>query len=125
MGYHQTGRSEPALAATGRLHGIDFWRGFILCTIFINHVQGTFFERLSFKNFGLSDASEAFVFIAGLSLALAYGRRVFTGERATVIASLARRVVKLYGAHVGLSLAGLAVFAAGAVLTENADLMQV
>ncbi|WP_237476389.1 OpgC family protein [Lichenibacterium dinghuense] len=124
MGDQRTGSGEATPAAAGRLHGIDFWRGVILCTIFVNHVPGTLFERLTFKNFGLSDSSEAFVFIAGLSLALAYGRRVFAGERAAVVTSLARRAVKLYGTHVGLSLAGAAIFAAGAMATGNADLMQ-
>lgn len=136
MGDHRTGPGEadaapaPAPAATsgsapsGRLHGIDFWRGFVLCTIFVNHVPGTAFERLTFKNFGFSDASEAFVLIAGLSLALAYGRRVVAGERGAVVASLARRAVKLYGAHIGLSLAGAAIFAAGAALTGDLGLMQ-
>lgn len=116
--------SLPVTAPAGRLHGIDFWRGFVLCTIFVNHVPGTAFERLTFKNFGFSDASEAFVLIAGLSLALAYGRRVAAGERAAVTASLARRAVKLYGAHIGLSLAGAAIFAGAAALTGDLDLMR-
>ena len=124
MNHQTTPRGEPPTAPLGRLHGIDFWRGFILCTIFVNHVPGTILEGLTFKNFGISDSSEAFVFIAGLSLALAYGRRVFAGDRAGVVVSLARRAVKLYGVHIGLSLAGVAVFAVGAVVTENPDLMQ-
>ncbi len=117
-------QTQPVQAPSGRLHGIDVWRGFVLCTIFVNHVPGTAFERLTFKNFGLSDASEAFVFIAGVSLALAYGRRVAAGERAGVVASLARRAVKLYGVHIGLSLAGAAIFAAAALLAGDPGLMR-
>ena len=124
MDHRTAPQSETRPPLAGRLHGIDFWRGFILCTIFVNHVPGTIFEGLTFKNFGFSDASEAFVFIAGLSLALAYGRRVMAGDHTTIVSSLARRAVKLYGTHIGLSLAGVAIFAVGAVLTENPDLMQ-
>ena len=125
MGHRTMPLSATRPGPAGRLHGIDFWRGFILCTIFVNHVPGTIFEGMTFKNFGFSDASEAFVLIAGLSLALAYGRRAAAGEHAAIIVGLARRAVKLYGAHIGLSLAGVSIFALGADLTENADLMQV
>ncbi len=114
-----------AAAREGRCDAIDFWRGVILCTIYINHVPGNVFERLTFRNFGFSDSSDAFVFISGLSLALAYGRRFGGGDRVGVVSSLARRAVKLYALHIGLSLAGLAIFAAGAALTADAELMQV
>ncbi len=120
----RTLHSGPPEGPAGRLRGIDFWRGVVLCTIFVNHVPGTVFERLTFKNFGFSDASESFVLIAGLSLALAYSRRIFAGDRAAVVAGLARRSVKLYGVHVGLSLAGVAIFAAAGAVTHNPDLMQ-
>lgn len=47
---------------------IDFWRGFALVTIFINHVPGIYFERFTFRNVSLSDSAELFVFLAGCSL---------------------------------------------------------
>jgi hypothetical protein len=115
--------SDPG--AGGRRDSIDFWRGFILCTIFINHVPGNLFEILTFRNYGFSDSSEAFVFISGVSLALAYGHRFFKGGAGMVLVSIARRAIKLYAVHIFLSLIGLAIFASGAVLAENADLMQV
>ena len=113
-------QSPPARRDT-----IDFWRGFILCTIFVNHIPGNVFEKLTFKNFGFSDSSEAFVFISGLSLSLAYGRRWVAGEGASVTRSLARRAVTLYAVHIGLSVIGVAIFAAGAALAADADIMQV
>jgi hypothetical protein len=112
---------EPAR----RSDAIDFWRGFILCTIFVNHVPGNVFERLTFRNFGFSDSSEAFVFISGLSLALAYGRRFMAGADGVVLAHLGRRAIKIYAIHILLSLAGVAIFALGALITAHADLMQV
>ena len=40
---------------------IDVFRALALITIFIDHVPGTAFETLTYKNFGFSDAAEAFV----------------------------------------------------------------
>ena len=40
---------------------IDFWRGFALVTIFINHIPGIYFERFTFRNVSLSDSAELFV----------------------------------------------------------------
>ncbi|WP_131194256.1 OpgC family protein [Lichenihabitans psoromatis] len=108
----------------GRRDDIDFWRGFILCTIFINHVPGNLFERFTYRNYGFSDSSEAFVFISGLSLSLAYGSKFLNGGQGLVLVSLARRAVKLYAVHILLSLAGLAIFASGAALAQNSTLMQ-
>lgn len=108
----------------GRRGALDFWRGVILCTIFVNHVPGTVFERLTYRNFGFSDSAEAFVFLSGVSLALAYRRRLALGQMGSVILALQQRVVRLYGAHVALSLAGLAIFAAGAAGFGQPDLMQ-
>ncbi len=51
---------------------IDVFRGICLLMIFINHVPGTVFEHFTSRNFGFSDAAEAFVFISGTSAALAY-----------------------------------------------------
>jgi len=61
-------------ATPARDHRIDVIRGLALAMIFINHVPGTLFEHLTSRNFGFSDAAEAFVLVAGVSAALAYGR---------------------------------------------------
>jgi hypothetical protein len=47
---------------------IDFWRGFALLTIFVNHIPGNFFERFTFRNISLSDSAELFVFLAGWAM---------------------------------------------------------
>ena len=49
-------------------NSVDFWRGFALATIFINHIPGIFLERYTFRHYSLSDAAELFVFLAGVSL---------------------------------------------------------
>jgi hypothetical protein len=47
---------------------IDFWRGFALVTIFVNHIPGIVFERFTFRNVAISDSAELFVFLAGWAL---------------------------------------------------------
>lgn len=116
---------STASARRGRRDAVDFWRGFVLVTIFVNHVPGNLFERLTYRNLGWSDSAEAFVFISGLSLAMAYGRRFVPGGRLTVLSRLLTRAARLYGMHIGLSLIALAIFAVGAVAAGLPDLMQV
>ena len=60
---------------------IDALRAFCLITIFINHVPGNPFELFTSKNFGFSDAAEAFVLISGVSAAYAYGLKFQPGSR--------------------------------------------
>ena len=64
-------------APAKRIDGIDFWRGLALLMIFIDHVPENVFQHVTQKNFGFSDAAELFVFLAGVSVALAYGTRFF------------------------------------------------
>jgi hypothetical protein len=108
-----------------RIDGIDFWRGGVLCMIFVDHMPGNAFEAATPRNFGFSDAAEAFVFLSGVSIALAYGGQFATGERLKPLRALARRALKLYGAHIGLSLAALAIFFSGAALAEKPALVAV
>ena len=39
------------------VNAIDFWRGFALVTIFINHIPGLFYEKFTYRNVSLSDLS--------------------------------------------------------------------
>ena len=111
-------------APSRRIDGIDFWRGLVLCTIFINHVPGNLFEFATQKNYGFSDSAEAFVFLSGLSLAVAYAPRFRSGQAGRAVGSIARRAVRLYGIHIVLSLAGMAIFAAGSLATGTDALME-
>ena len=115
---------DPKPRDEARIDAIDFWRGVVLCTIFVDHVPGNLFERLTFRNFGFSDGAEAFVFLSGMSLWLAYGRRFAAGSVVGVLHALRRRVVKLYLTHLGLSAVGLAIFALGAACFPDAGLME-
>jgi hypothetical protein len=59
-----------------RIPEIDFWRGFALIVILIDHVPRNGLDRLTPKNFGFSDAAEAFIFLSGVSVSLAYAPKL-------------------------------------------------
>ena len=78
---------------------IDFFRGLALIFIFIDHVPGNSLAYLTMHSFGLSDAAEAFVLIAGFAAALAYAN---TLERDGLLAGARRigaRLRELYAAQ--------------------------
>jgi len=111
------------MAERARIDGIDFWRGIVLCTIFIDHLPGNILESLTPRNYGFSDAAEAFVFLSGASLALAYGTHFQPGERLKTLRSLLRRCLKLYGVHIFLSLTAIAIFVAAADWSHDPALL--
>lgn len=90
---------------------IDALRAFCLITIFVNHVPGNPFEQFSSKNFGFSDAAEAFVLISGVSAAYAYGLKFQAGSRLLTAIRAWRRAGVLYVAHLVATLVTLALFA--------------
>lgn len=94
----------------GRIDTIDFWRGFILVIIFINHVPGNIFETITPRNFGFSDSAEAFVFISGLSVALAWGKSIARNDLRGVIKKSLRRTSLLYAVHLLLTFTAIALF---------------
>lgn len=105
-------------AGTRRIDGIDFWRGFVLLTIFVSHIPGNVLGYATIRNVAFSDAAEAFVFLSGVAVALAYGRR-FVVDRSAAMAGLCGRAVQLYAVHVALTLTGMALFAVAYVETGN------
>lgn len=109
--------------ATQRDTRVDVLRALALLTIFIDHVPGNFLERLTYRNFGFSDAAEAFMLISGISVALAYEARFVAGSRLHLTLKLWRRAGVLYVAHIVVTIAGVALFCLGAVLARRADLL--
>lgn len=102
--------SFPDKAA--RDHRIDVIRGLVLIMIFINHVPGTFYENLTSRNFGFSDAAEAFVMLAGVSAALAYSRHFGQPPMMQGVLRIWGRAWTLYLVHIMISVAVLGVVAA-------------
>jgi hypothetical protein len=116
-----------ALPAPGRDTALDFWRGFALISIFINHVSGNVLEGWTHKNFGFSDAAELFVLFAGYAAACAYSRRYDeqAGERFNVSLRVMSRAAGLYTTHLAMLILGSAVFAWAVLRTGDAGLFSV
>src|SRR5262245_58772950 len=111
-------------APAKRIDGIDFWRGFALLTIFIDHAPENIFQHVTQKNFGFSDAAELFVFLSGASVALAYGSRFLRGETAAAMRGLFRRAFTLYWVQVLISLLIIGIFVAAALWWDDDELIE-
>ena len=109
---------------SNRIRDIDFWRGAVLIAILIDHIPGNPRENWTPRNFGLSDSAEAFVFLSGLSVGLSYMPRAYKYGIEPVAGGCLKRALKLYGVHIALTLAALAVFGAAYWLSGVSDLIQ-
>lgn len=103
---------------------IDFWRGIALLTIFVNHIPGNFFERFTYRNFGLSDSAELFVFLAGFSAALAYFPKFVAGDALRQSWRCLTRAATLYIAHVVSLIAAIALFAMAAESFDDVSFLR-
>jgi hypothetical protein len=106
-----------------RIDAIDFWRGAALATIFINHIPGNVLGNLTPRNFGFSDSAEAFVFLSGLSVALAYRKRFESQDLFRAVASVLKRALRLYQVHLILTFAALMLFGFAAAVTGHEALL--
>jgi hypothetical protein len=98
----------------GRDARLDMFRGLALVMIFIDHVPGTIYENFTIRNFGFSDAAEAFVFMSGMAAGLAYSGRFVTansfGTYWAAIAKVWARARQLYFVHLTITLMVLGIF---------------
>ena len=97
---------------------IDFWRGFALVTIFINHVPGIYFERFTFRNVSLSDSAELFVFLAGCALRILVDGAARTLPAQWLVFRLEARAFHVYVAQVFVTEMAIALLAAAAFLLD-------
>ena len=99
------GKAPPEFRGAGRDLRIDVCRGVALWWIFLDHVPNNIGSWLTLRNYGFSDAAEMFMFISGVTCALAYGRaREREGWNGTICRSL-RRGWDIYAAFLLLTLA--------------------
>jgi hypothetical protein len=56
------------LTGRKRVPEVDFWRGFALVVILIDHVPKNIVDFCKLQNFGFSDAAEGFIFLSFSSL---------------------------------------------------------
>src|SRR6476620_3094545 len=89
----------------GRDLRIDACRGIALWWIFLDHIPNNIGSWLTPRNYGFSDAAEVFMFVSGVTCALAYGK-VWRCEGWTgVIRRTLRRSWDIYVAFLLLTLA--------------------
>jgi hypothetical protein len=99
----------------GRDQRLDMFRGIALLMIFINHVPGTAYEWFTNRNYGFSDAAEAFVFMSGVAAGLAYSSAFL--KKMPLWLAVARpwaRARQLYFVHLTLTFIFLGTFAGAA-----------
>ncbi|WP_342640816.1 OpgC family protein [Rhodoligotrophos ferricapiens] len=94
------GSGLAAPSRQNRDYRIDFWRGVALVMIFINHIPGNLFESFTSRNFGVSDAAELFVLLAGVSAAFAYHPSKPIPVFPTIVFKAFARAWKLYASHI-------------------------
>lgn len=100
-------------SAAGRDMRLDFFRGLALVTIFVNHVPGNVLEHLTSRNFGFSDAAEAFVLMSGIAAGLAYSRGLLSGDFLPGAIKVWARALKLYTVHICITLAAIVILMCG------------
>ncbi|HLM38534.1 MAG TPA: OpgC domain-containing protein [Microvirga sp.] len=100
-------------------NAIDFWRGVALVTIFVNHIPGVIYQRVTFSGYSISDAAELFVFLAGWAIALATERRGDPDSPRRVVLRLASRTLEIYRAQILVTAVALAMIAGAAILLDN------
>jgi hypothetical protein len=105
-------------------NAVDFWRGFALITIFINHIPGLYYARFTHGNVSLSDSADLFVFLAGWSVRLLSG----VGERKMptrdLVLRLTGRALELYAAQVLITMIAVAILATSALEFANPLLLE-
>jgi hypothetical protein len=81
---------------------LDLYRGFALWLIFLAHIPGTIFNRITPWNYGFSDPAEVFIFVSGYANAYVYGRVM--EQRGFVVggAQIVRRAFEAYVAQIFL-----------------------
>lgn len=105
-------------------NAVDFWRGFALITIFINHIPGLYYETFTHKNFSISDSADLFVFLAGWALRLSVGGPEDPTPTGRVLSRLGGRVIKIYSAQLLISCIAIAMLAKAATFFENPLLLE-
>jgi hypothetical protein len=99
------GELPPQLNGLGRDLRIDACRGIALWCIFLDHVPNNIGSWLTLRNYGFSDAAEVFMFISGVTCALAYGSARGREGWSGVIGRSLRRGWDIYAAFLLLTLA--------------------
>lgn len=104
-------------------NAIDFWRGFALVTILVNHVPGLYVYWFTHTSLSISDAADLFVFLAGWALRLVTERaKTDSGaEVGAIQRKLARRSLQIYIVQIASVAAGLALVTLAGTLFSHPE----
>jgi len=97
--------TPPESKTAGRDLRIDICRGIALWWIFVDHIPNNIGSWLTPRNYGFSDAAEIFMFLSGVTCALAYGRARQREGWSGMIGRSLRRGWDIYSAFLLLTLA--------------------
>ncbi|SDP27427.1 OpgC domain-containing protein [Afipia sp. GAS231] len=97
--------APPEREGDGRDLRIDACRGIALWCIFLDHVPNNIGSWLTLRNYGFSDAGEVFMFVSGVTCALAYGKAWWCGGWTGLISRTLWRSWEIYVAFLLLTLA--------------------
>jgi len=99
------GEMSQQLNSLDRDLRIDACRGIALWFIFLDHIPNNVGSWLTLRNYGFSDAAEVFMFVSGLTCALAYSKAWRCEGWSGVINRTLRRSWDIYVAFLLLTLA--------------------
>jgi hypothetical protein len=104
---------------------LDFFRGVAMFIIYIAHCRGNFLWDYIPARFGISDAANMFVFVSGMTSAIAFGG-TFTRQGWFVgTARIAYRCLQLYAAQIGMFFAVAFVVLVGMRLYPDTNYIEV
>src|SRR5687767_1817942 len=109
---------------TRKANPIDFWRGLALVFIFINHIPGIYYSRLTHANYSLSDSADLFVFLAGWALRYIVGAPGRQQPASYVVLRLGGRALTLYAAQILITMVAIAMLAGAAIWLNNPLLLE-
>ena len=95
----------PESKCQGRDLRIDACRGIALWWIFLDHIPNNIGSWLTLRNYGFCDAAEVFMFVSGVTCALAYGNAWRCEGWTGVISRTLRRSWDIYVAFLLLTVA--------------------
>jgi hypothetical protein len=111
----QQGGRPNNVAAVNRNHALDTLRGLLLLVIAINHFSGPI-PMITYQPFGYVTGAEGFVLISGIAMGL-LGQKFATAGRGNFSSWCRRRSLTIYGYHLVVVIAILALAGAGEPFT--------
>lgn len=99
---------------------IDFFRGFGLWMIFLDHLEPNVLSQMTLRGFGFSDFAEVFVFLSGFVSVNAWEKVFAQGKTRVLIEKLGERLARLYFAQTAALAISIALMRACAVRAVGA-----